>query len=322
MEKKLVAYYNMPGDIVYEKQLLEEWDVQDIELREVKEEKTNDMVKTLKEYQGLVTEYTILSEETLMALPRLKIIALQSIGYDEIDVKAARRLQIDVTNAPGYCAEEVATHAMALLLGLTRQITLLDKSTHKGEWDAFTGSSMHRLSGKTAGLVSFGNIPQKMVPMLKGFGIRVLSYDPARDSYFMEEKGVMKCNTLEELLNQSDFVFLHTPLTAETEHMINREAIAQMKQKALLINVARGGLVDEEALIEALETGKISGAGLDVLEDEENRNTRLFQFPNVIITPHTAFLSEDSLKQSRRMALEQLVTKLSKDRTPDLVVNL
>lgn len=318
MNKKKVAYYNMPGNLDYEKELLKIWKVDNIQLENVR---GSDIIHSLLEYNGLVTEYTILTEETLKQLPNLEIIALQSIGYDEIDVESARKLQIDVTNVPGYCSEDVALHAMALFLNLVRQISIFNNSTHQGKWDINIGKVMHRLSGKTAGLISFGNIPQKVTLMLKGFGINVISYDPSKEEAFMKQMDVKKCNTLVELLNQSDFIFLHTPLKSNTIHMINKQTIEEMKDGVILINVSRGALIDEVALIEAIKNEKFSGVGLDVLENEQNRNEELFKFSNVIITPHVAFLSEDSLKQSRRMALEQLVLKLSKSKSPTLIVN-
>lgn len=315
---KKVVYYNMPGDIEYEKNLLKEWNIQDIELVQMK---GNNLPEDIKEFEGLVTEYTQISEDILSKLPKLKIISLQSIGYDEIDVKAARKYGIDVTNAPGYCSEDVATHAVALLLSLVRQIPLFNHETHEGKWNPYAGSIMHRLSGKKAGLCSFGNIPQKEVSMLKGFGIQVCSFDPGRDRNYMAERGVEKCETLEQLLQISDFVFLHTPLFPETYHMIDESALSLMKKGAVLINVSRGALIDQTALEKALKSGKLSAAGLDVLEDEENRHTELFNMDNVVITPHAAFLSEDSLKQSRCMALEQLVSRLSRGTRPELTVN-
>ena len=315
---KKVAYYNMPGDVSYEESLLKEWNISDLELDLIK---GNDPKTDLKGYQGLVTEYTLFPRELLKQLPDLKIISLQSIGYDEIDVKAAREFGIDVTNAPGYCAEDVALHAMALLLSLTRQIPLFNAQTHEGKWDCFAGRTMHRLSGKKAGLISFGNIPQKVAPMLKGFDIQVSAFDPGRSAEFMAQQGVEKCDTLEQLLETSDFVFLHTPLFPATYHMINAQTLAHMKPDALIINVSRGSLIDEPALIQALKEQRLAGAGLDVLEDEKNRGTELFSLPNVIITPHAGFLSEESLKQSRQMALKQLVKRLALDEKPALLVN-
>jgi D-3-phosphoglycerate dehydrogenase len=137
----------------------------------------------------------------------------------------------------------------------------------------------------------------------------------------MKQRGVKKCENIEMLLEQSDYVFLHTPLFDSTFHMINKDTIQKMKNGAILINVSRGALIDEEALIDALKNKKLAGAGLDVLENEKERNSELINFNNVIITPHAAFLSEDSLKQSRRMALEQLVQKLIREEVPTCLVN-
>ncbi len=321
MSVKKVAYYNMLHSTEYENALLKEWGIHNISLTSIPKKAGVSTEEALRGYDGVVAEYTQFSEETLKALPQLKIIALQSIGYDEIDIKAARKLGIDVTNAPGYCAEDVATHAMALLLGIIRQIPLYDKAVHSGRWDPYEGRKMNRLSGRTAGIVSFGNIPQKLTPMLQGFGVHIIAYDPGKSREFMENLGVEKSESLKELLMKSDFVFLHTPLTSQTYHMIDEEAIGWMKKGCFLINVSRGALIKESALIQGLEQDKIAGAGLDVLEDEENRTTPLLQFSNVIVTPHAAFLSEESLKHGRTTALKQLVKKLSRGERPDNVVN-
>ncbi len=316
--KKKVAYYNMPGDLQYENALLKEWEIDNLQLCQVT---GCNIIKDIAGYQGLVTEYTIISEEILQRLPDLQIIALQSVGYDEIDVSAAERLHIDVTNTPGYCAEDVATHAMALLLSVVRQIPRFNRAVREGKWNPYIGSAMYRLSGKTAGIIAFGNIPQKLVPMLKGFGIHVIAYDPVKDKEFIESKGAVRCETGEAVLHAADFVFLHSPLNPATRHMIERVAISQRKDGAILINAARGALIDEDALLDALISGKLAGAGLDVLEDEVERNQKLIALDNVVVTPHAAFLSEDSLKQSRRMALKQLVIRLSEGKTPPFTVN-
>ncbi len=313
-----VAYYNMPGDISYEKHLLDEWNINRLIPEIVR---GDDILNDLQGYEGLVTEYTILDENTLRQLPDLKIIALQSVGFDEIDIVGARSCDIDVTNSPGYCTDEVATHAMALLLCLVRKIAFYDSSTHEGKWDPYEGATMHSLRGMTAGLFSFGRIAMTFANMLKAFGVRVIAYDPSKSAYFMKENGVEKIEDPKELVSQSDIISLHSPLNSETYHMIDKEILSACKDNAILINTARGALIDEDALYETLLTGKISMAGLDVLEDEKSHNSKLFKLNNVIITPHAAFLSKESMQNCKKIALKQLVAKLIRNEMPENLVN-
>lgn len=316
--EKKVAYYNMPNGLSYERDLLEKWEIRGLSLEEVR---GSCPVRDLKGFQGLVTEYTILGESVFSKLPDLQIIALQSIGYDEIDTEAARRHGIDVTNTPGYCSEEVATHAMALLLSVERQIPYFDRMTKSGRWDPYGGSPMHRLSGKTAGLVSFGHIAKALVPMLQGFGIRVQVFSHGKSDDRIREAGAVKVSTLQELFETSDIISLHCPLTDSTRHMVSRELLDHSRPGQVLINTARGALIDEEALCEALSSGRIAAAGLDVLEDEKNRTSPLLKMPNVVVTPHAAFLSEESLLQCRSMALRMLADRLVYGKRPEYTVN-
>ena len=315
---KKVLYFNMPNGIDYEKELLKKWQITDLILEEKDGKFSTDV---LKGYDGLVCEYIKIGEEIFKNAPDLKIIGQQCIGVDDIDIDTAEKYNIAVTNAPGFCSEDVATHAMALLLSVIRQTAMFDHDVKKGIWDCYSGLKMNRLSGKKAGLVSFGSIPQKLVPMLKGFGIEVFAYDIFKDNEFMSNFSVTKVDSLTDMLSFCDYIFLHTPLIPETFHIINKETIIAMKDNAILINVSRGALVDEVALIDALKSGKLLGAGLDVLEDEQHITTELLNMNNVTITPHVAFLSEDSLRQSREIALEQLIQRLCHNEVPTNCVN-
>jgi D-3-phosphoglycerate dehydrogenase len=215
----------------------------------------------------------------------------------------------------------VASHVMALLLDLNRKISFYNRSVRSGGWEPYIGDSIQRLRGKTCGLVSLGSIPQAVVPMLKGFGIKVVFFDPGKTAAEAEQLDIMQCSSLEELLSISDIVSLHTPLFPATKNMINEKAFAQMKEGAILINTSRGELVDEQDLINNLKSKKISAAGLDVLVDESNHDSELISMDNVIVTPHVGFLSKQSLMDSRKIALEQIVTRLSKDEKPIFAVN-
>ncbi|MDR1833775.1 MAG: C-terminal binding protein, partial [Propionibacteriaceae bacterium] len=218
-------------------------------------------------------------------------------------------------------AEEGALHTVGLLIALVRKISFLDRSVRAGKWDPILGPLPQRVTGKQIGLVFFGGIPKKMVPMLKAIGLEVAAYAPTKTAEYLAEFGVSKIDTLEELLATSDFVSMHTPLKAETRHMIGADEFALMKPSAFFLNTARGAVVDEAALVRALRTGIIAGAGIDVIEDEDTEQSELFGLENVVITPHAAFVSEQSFAQAREMALSQLVQVLVENRRPDYLVN-
>ena len=316
--KKKAFYYNMPGELHYENELLKQWGIKDIELIQVY---GNNLINDVKDADSLTLEYLTVDSNTLQSLPNLKIIALQYIGTDDIDINSADQEGIYVTNAPGFCAYEVATHVMALILNLNRKINFFSQRVKQGCWNPFEGGELHRLKGKTCGLVSLGSIPQALIPMLQGFGINVVFLSQSKTTEFANQLGIKKCDSLEELLSLSDIVSLHSPLTPETQHMMNQTTFSKMKNGAIFINASRGGLVNEKALIDNLKSGKVLAAGLDVLEDEANHNSELIHMDNVIVTPHVGFLSVESLKDSKRMALEQIVTCLSKREPPRLSVN-
>jgi len=322
MSKAKVLYYNIDDTLEYENSLLEKWGISDMELVEVKDKENH---KSFTEYasdaDGVVVEYQQITREVMDRLPRLQIVSLQSIGYNNVDIPAATEHGICVTNAPGFCAEEVALHTVGMLIDLVRKISFFDRSVRAGQWNPLLGPTVHRITGKTIGLVFFGSIPKLMIPMLKAIGLKVIVYAPTKAKEYLAYFGVEKVDTLEELLETSDFVSLHTPLTPQTRHMIGEPQLKLMKPDAFLINTARGSVVDEPALVRALADGTIAGAAVDVIENEDTEKSELFAFENVVITPHAAFISEDSFYCAREMALEQLVLRLSKKQIPTHLVN-
>lgn len=318
------VYFNIDDNLDYENSLLREWGVTDLELVEIKDKegkKTFVGHLQAEEAEGLVVEYEQVTREVMEQLPRLKIVSLQSIGYNNVDAKAAAELGICITNVPGFCAEEVAVHAVGMAIDLVRKITFFDRSVRAGKWDPLLGYKTYRMTGMTFGLVFFGEIPKKMVPILKALGLKILVYAPTKTKEYLAGFGCEKAETLESLLKASDFVSLHTPLTPETRHMISEPQLKLMKNSAYLINTARGSVVDEPVLVKALKEGWIKGAGIDVIEDEANEVSDLFGLENVVITPHAAFVSEDSFYDARRRALKQLVTLLSEKAVPEYLVN-
>lgn len=314
------VYYNIDDNLDYENALLKEWGVTDLELVEIKDKETP-FVNHIKEFDGLVVEYEQITAQVMDQLPNLKIVSLQSIGYNNVDAEAATAHKICLTNVPGFCAEEVALHAVGMMIDLVRKISFLDRSVRAGHWDPLLGYKTYRVSGKTFGLVYFGEIPKQMVPILKAMGLKVLVFAPTKTKEYLAEFGCEKAQTLEELLQASDFVSLHTPLMPHTRHLISEPQLKLMKSSAFLINTARGSVVDEPALVQALKTGVIKGAGIDVIEDEANETSELFGLENVVITPHAAFVSEDSFYDARRRALKQLVMRLSEKVRPQYLVN-
>lgn len=317
------VYYNIDGGLDYENNLLREWHVSDLRLIGITERNHDNFIGDISGADGLVVEYEQVTHTVQESCPHLKCIALQSIGYNNIDIQAATRLGICVTNAPGFCAEEVALHAIGLIIDLTRKITFFDKSVRSGSWNPLLGYPTSRLTGKTAGLVFFGQIPQKMVPVLHALGMSVIVYAPTKTKEYLAGFGCRKAETLDELLQQSDVVSLHCPLIKDvTYHLIGETELKMMKPSAFLINTARGSVVDEQALVKALDNKWIKGAGIDVIEDETNEKSNLFRFnDNVVITPHAAFISEDSFYAARRIALEQLVQRLVNKELPSHLVN-
>lgn len=324
MSTPKVVYFNIEDTLEYENSLLEEWGVAgQIELIE-KKTGTNDpdaFIEAVDGADGVVIEYFEYTAEIMDSTPDMKIVALQSIGTNAVDKPAATAHGIAVTNSPGFCVEEVATTAVGMVIDLARKITFYDRSVRAGHWDPILGPIPHRISGKTIGLVFFGGIPQAMVPALTALGLRVVAWAPTKSVEFLAQYGVEKAETLEELLAQSDFVSLHTPLLPETTHLIGEKELAVMKPDAFLINTARGSVVDEPALVAALTEGVIAGAAIDVIEDEDTEQTELRTLENVVINPHAAFLSEESFYEAREISLRNLVDRLVEKKRPRNLVN-
>lgn len=320
-----VLYFNIDDTLDYEKELLQKWGITDIELIEIKDKEYK---KTFGEYvrdsgaEGLVVEYDKVTKEVMDMCPDLKIVSLQSIGYNNVDISEATNHHICVTNIPGFCADEVALHSVGFTIDLARKITYFDRTVQSGKWDPLLGYKTYRMQEKVFGMVFFGEIPKRMVPMLKAMGLTILVYAPTKTAEYLKEFGCEKAETLDELLEKSDFVSMHCPLIeGVTYHMMGEEQFKKMKDTAFFINTARGSVVDEKALVKALQEGWIQAAAVDVIEDEMTESSELFGLENCILTPHAAFMSEDSFYEGRRRSLEHLVQRLSKNERPTNLVN-
>jgi D-3-phosphoglycerate dehydrogenase len=242
----------------------------------------------LNTYAGPITG------EVMDRMPKCRIIARYGIGVDTIDLDAATRAGIIVTNNPTYCIDEVAEHTMALVLACARKVPLYDRLVRGGRWQVPPGKPMFRLSGRTLGLVGFGNIARQVAARAHAFGMRILYADPFVPEGRFAVPG--KKVELTELLKASDFVSLHPPLTRETRRMINDAALVRMKPSAFLINCSRGPVVDTDALVRALDDNRIAGCALDTVDPEPLADPHpLRGRANVIITPHVAWYSEQSM---------------------------
>jgi len=251
-------------------------------------------------------------------LEKCRIISSPGIGYDGIDLEAATDHGICVTNTPDYCLEEVSDHAMALLLCCARKVYQQDKAVREGKWDSLERPKirydiwppMFRIKGQTLGLMGFGRVPRTLTPKAQGFGMKVIAYDPYVPADVAAGMGVELVD-FDRLLRESDYISIHSALTAETKHMMSLEQFKKMKKTAYLINTARGPLVDDAALYTALSEGMIAGAGLDVLEDEPpNLDNPLFTLDNVVITAHCAHYSDQSAIELRSRPVEEVARAL------------
>ena len=280
-----------------------------------------DILAVAAEADAVINTYAQLPAELIDRFERCRIIARTGIGVDTVDLAAATARGIVVTNVPEYCEDEVSDHAMALMLALARNVTRGNSVVHGGSWDLAEVKPIYRVRGRTVGLVGFGKIARLVATKAQGFGLGVLAFDPYVDPADAAALDV-ELVPFEELLARSDFVSVHAPLTPETRHLIGAEALAMMRPEAVVVNTARGGLVDVAALAEALDRGVIAGAGLDVLPDEPPAaDLALYGRPNVILTPHTAFYSEESVLDLQVKAAQQVALVLS-GQDPVYPVNL
>ena len=263
---------------------------------------------------AIITGLQPFGRKVIEQLAKCKLVHCIGIGYEGIDVQAATEHGICVSTPADYCLEEVSDHTMALILACARKIVRVDKTVKAGKWASAEKPEirskiwppMFRLRGQTLGLIGFGNIPRTLTPKAKGFGLKVIVFDPYVSQETTEKHGVELVD-LEHLLKESDYVSCHAALTSQTQNILGSEEFKKMKPTAYLINTARGGLVDENALCTALSEGYIAGAGLDVLEKESfSLNHPLNQFDNVIITAHSAHYSEFSGREIRQRPFEEM----------------
>lgn len=292
----------------------------DAELVVAKAGDPTELASLVVDADAILTCFKQVPAEVIRAGQHLQVIGRYGIGVDNIDVVEASRLGIIVTNVPAYCLDEVAEHALGLLLGLARNIPAYNTAVRDGNWDLKAGRRLFRMAGQTLGIVGFGKIGQTLATKASGFGVRVLAYDPLMDAERIRARGA-EPSDLDDLLRRSDLVSLHVPLTDATRHLIDARRLRIMKPTAFLVNTSRGGIIDLEALREALSQGWIAAAGLDVFEPERlPPDHPLLTLPNLVATPHVAFYSEESVLELERKAARN-VADVFMGRLPESVVN-
>jgi glyoxylate reductase len=282
----------------------------------------SELIRHLQTADGVVSLLTdVIDREVLEAVPNVKVVSNVAVGYNNIDIETATRLGIQVTNTPGVLTETSADFAWALLMAAARRVVEGDKFTRAGKFKVW-GLQMllgHDVFGKTLGIVGLGRIGQAVARRAAGFGMKTIFYNsrPPREE-ITRELGARPV-ALDELFATADFVTLHVPFLPETRHLVNDRTLALMKPTSILINTARGPVVDEKALVRALKEKKISGAALDVYEREPEIEPELLDMDNVVLAPHIGSASIETRKRMCTMAAENLLTAFKGDRPPNLV---
>jgi D-3-phosphoglycerate dehydrogenase len=283
----------------------------DPELRVADSASAEDILAVGRDADAILVTYAKLPGELLRQFRRCKAIGRFGLGVDNIDIAAAAELGITVTYVPDYCMQEVSDHTMALLLALARKVPQSNALVQAGRWDMPAVVPIHRLAGRVLGLVGFGNIPRALAPKAKAFGLRVVAHDPYASQHALAAAGV-EGMSFDRLLEISDFVSIHAPLLPATRGLFNADVFRKMKQGACLINTARGPLVDEDALLAALDSGRLAGAALDVVAVEPlPKQSRLIGRDNVVLTPHTGFYSVEALNELQTKCAADVARVLS-----------
>lgn len=279
------------------------------------------LAESCREVEGLMATGVRVSEDVVAQAPRLRAVANVGVGYDNIDVAACTRRRIPVTNTPDVLTETTADLAFALLMAAPRRLVECDRYVREGQWQSskwelLWGSDIY---GKTLGVYGLGRIGKAVVRRARGFSMRVIYYDVVRPTPALEEELGAKFVDRETLLREADFLTLHVPLTPETHHLIGARELSMLKPTAFLINAARGKCVDEAALVEALQSKRLAGAGLDVFEHEPHVHPALLSRPNVVLAPHVGSATAQTRLAMAMLAVENLVAGLEGRRPPNVV---
>ncbi len=320
--KVIITDYDY-GNIDIERSILEKVGAEVIGLQAKREE---DLFDAATDCAAMINQYARIGRETITRMQKCEVIARYGVGVDIVDVAAATEQKILVTNVRDYCTEEVADHAISLWLTLARKLPDYDRATHKGIWRWQSGKPIYRLRDRTMGVVSFGKIGQAISARARAFGVNVIAFDPFLPAQVAKEHGV-ELVSKEDLLARSDYILMQAPMTPDTRHFLSDAEFAAMKPGAILVNTGRGPTVDNRALFRALTDGHLAAAGLDDPEEEPAKRSEwnpednpIFTLPNVVVTPHAAYYSEESIAAARVTAATQVAKVLSRQK-PDYPVN-
>ncbi len=270
-----------------------------------------ELIAATQDADAVIVQYCKMTPKVISNLKHCKVIIKYGIGVDNIDLEAATKQGVYVANVPAYGVEEVANHTMAFLLSWARALPVLTNQLRNGVWGYGNCNPVKRLSTCTLGLLGFGRIPMQVAKRANAFNMHVLVYDPFVSEEAIRQNGAVPAD-LDTIFQQSDFLSVHCPMTEATKHLINKNTLAKMKNTAYVINTARGGVICEADLAEALKSGVIAGAAVDVYESEPiGADHPLLSLPNVIATSHLAWYSEQAIRDVQRMAAEEVVHVLA-----------
>ena len=316
-KKVLITDYVWPS-VDPEREVLEQANIELIVAPNGNEKTLADLAQDV---DGILTCFAKVTENVVKSAQKCSVISRYGVGVDNIAVETSTEHGILVTYVPDYCVDEVSDHIMALMLSWNRRIVLFDKDTKTNGWgNAGLGMRIMRLRGKKLGVVGFGRIGRVVASEARAFGLEILAYDPMLTADAVAEHGATMVE-LHTLLKESDFITLHSPLNPSTRNMIGKDELDLMKPEAFLINAARGGLIEEDALYNSLISKQIAGAGLDVVEDiAPELNHRILQLDNVIVTPHTAFFSQEAVLELEQRAAQEVVRALA-GQMPENLIN-
>lgn len=281
----------------------------------------DDVILNGKGVNGILVGYTPIGIKAMQVLSDLKIIVRTGIGVENLDLKAAQDKNIRICNVPDYCLNEVADHAMALLLSLERKIVYQSNSILlEGKWETVKAiAPVYGLGGRTLGLIGFGGIGKNVAHRAQSFGMKVIAFDPYAKPDLASELGVELVN-FEKLITECDYLSLHAPLTESTKHIIDKDALSKIKASTYLVNTSRGGLVDTDALLEALLENRLAGAALDVVEGDLAGALKFAALKNVIITPHTGYYSLASSRKMKVNSAEEIARFIKGERLRNQLV--
>lgn len=275
----------------------------------------DELIPLLKDCDGYIAGLDFVTEKVIRSCPSLKAISRYGAGYDRVDIRAAKKMGIPVTNTPGVNAQAVGELAFALILSAARKIPYLDTETRGGKWVRSTGME---LKGKTLGIIGLGAIGKVVAGCGQGFHMDIMAYDPYIDNAYCKKQNIKSC-PFEEVIWQADVISLHLPLNEQTRHIIDRKALAEIKPGAILVNTSRGGIIDENAAFDALKSGRLGGLGLDAFETEPPENSPLFGLDNVVVTPHTGAHTKEATMNMASSAVKNLIDVLSGRDCPYIV---